>query len=622
VDGVSSLMTCHFLAAASALTLGPLVTRLPLWMTELSGRMGYAAGSQFLGMLLGGAVVMLVPATLMGVVFPLASRLLMSDLATAGRSLGRALWANTAGSVAGSVLTGFVLIPTLSLKGCLLALATVQAGLGLALLPWSRLSRGRAVALALSGCALVALTGLNFRRLLPGPNPFDVLHYEGDRRVSIVAHRDDVTASVTVIDFGLRALRINGFEAAADSGAPGAGYMPMMSHLPMLINGGARRVLVICFGTGSTAGSVLLHPGAQVDVVDINRSVLDFAPYFHRTNHGVDADPRARLILDDGRSYLSRTEETYDVITSEPMPPHHAGVVNLYSREYYGLARRRLNPGGVLVQWLPFHLVTFEEAREILRTVQDVFPETTLWFHSGTGLIIARAGAPVVFDWATVAKAYATPELASDLRRLEVPSPEALFEKTYMMGPEAVRDLTRGVPAITDNRPSLEFYSPTNRFTFYLGAYEPENAFFPFLTLTTLRPQEEVPLRGLPDGEVARLRAGWRAQVLGRAGEVWLKAGRLREATRDLKAGLALAVGPVEQVPFLYGLALAAQEGHDERGALAYAERGVQEDPTQAEVRTLRDALRARSVGHPATPQAAVDLSRVNLFFGTMSGPT
>jgi spermidine synthase len=60
------------------------------------------------------------------------------------------------------------------------------------------------------------------------------------------------------------------------------------------------------------------------------------------------------------------------------MPPHHAGVVNLYSKEYYELARRRLNEGGLVAQWLPVHLLTLEESLRILRTVQEVFPATTL----------------------------------------------------------------------------------------------------------------------------------------------------------------------------------------------------------------------------------------------------
>jgi hypothetical protein len=234
--------------------------------------------------------------------------------------------------------------------------------------------------------------------------------------------------------------------------------MPMMTHLPMLLHPDPRRLLVICFGTGSTAGAGLLHPETAIDVVDINRAVFEFASHFAAWNHSVATDPRARLIVDDGRSYLLTSRESYDVITSEPMPPRFAGVVNLYSREYYLLARERLRPGGIVVQWLPLHLVTVEDAVAILRTVREVFPECTLWLHDLTGIIVARRDEPVTLDLSRVERALASGSLREDLVRLGVGAPLDLA-RMHALGPSVIRKATARAVPITDDHPSLEFHT-------------------------------------------------------------------------------------------------------------------------------------------------------------------
>lgn len=244
--------------------------------------------------------------------------------------------------------------------------------------------------------------------------------------------------------------------------------MPMMTHIPMLLHPDPHRLLVICFGTGATAGSGLLHSDTSVDVVDINPAVFEFAPYFEKANHGVARDPRARLVLDDGRNFLLTTTERYDVITAEPMPPRFAGVINLYSKEYYQLARERLRPGGFVVQWLPVHLITFDEALRILKTMQDVFPETTLWLHSNTGVIVSRRDFPIGIDLGLLRRGYDHGALRDDLVRLGLPTPSS-FATMHALGPEAMRVATAPVGAITDDHPSLEFHRIRSGLGLYRG---------------------------------------------------------------------------------------------------------------------------------------------------------
>jgi hypothetical protein len=159
-----------------------------------------------------------------------------------------------------------------------------------------------------------------------------------------LAHRDDVTASVSVVEAGSgsRALRING----SDRRRRGQHLMPMMSHLPMLLHLNPLNVLVICFGTGRLPGGTV-HPGVHVDV-DINPAA-DFAPYFERTNHGLYWIAAA----DHGRrsNFLLTTRETYDdyfradaAHARRSGQPHYASTPSWRASDW---------PRRLLVQWLP-----------------------------------------------------------------------------------------------------------------------------------------------------------------------------------------------------------------------------------------------------------------------------
>jgi predicted membrane-bound spermidine synthase len=469
-----TLATALLAAGIAALALAPVSTRSQAVITALSSRFGWTGDVFLAGTAVCAALVVLLPATLMGLVLPLSMRLLVDDLTRAGGRVGSAYLVNTAGCVLGSLLTGFALIPLLELKGTLLLLAGIQLALGAAFVvkvePWGV----RRLRLLVPAAALAVAGFLVTSQLLRGPNPFDPALREAEAPV-VEAHHDGIGASVSVLRYpsGVKTLRIDGFEASSNRVM--AGYMPMMTHIPMLLHPDPLRILVICFGTGATAGAGLLYPGATVDVVDINRTVFAFAPHFQGVNHGVFRDRRARLIVDDGRNFLLTTRARYDVITAEPMPPNQAGVVNLYSKEFYELARERLTPGGFVVQWLPMHLLAVDESLQILRTVQAVFPETTLWLHGDTGIIVARRAGPIRIDLARVARALTIGPLRDELEDLGVTTPLD-FARLHALSPDEIRALTSAERPVTDDRPSLEFHRFRHPLQEFHGPYNEGHA--------------------------------------------------------------------------------------------------------------------------------------------------
>jgi hypothetical protein len=336
--------------------------------------------------------------------------------------------------------------------------------------------------------------------------------------------------------------------------------MAMMSHVPLLLHPDPRRVLVICFGTGTTAGTSVLYPQTHLDVVDINSGVLGFADFFSEANHGVAKNPRARLHVDDGRNFLLTSPETFDVITMEPMPPSFAGVTSLYSREYYRLAKERLTPGGFVVQWLPFHLVTTGEAFSILRTMQDVFPETTLWIHGSTGIVVARRDGPVEIDPARIARAFADEGVRRDLTRLEVPGLDA-FADLHMLGPAGIRRASASAPPITDDRPFLEYHASPYRSGFSaVGSFTRDQA-RALEVIFSLRPEEPPPLAATAP-ELAGLARQRMLSSHSRLGDLFVDARLYPRARGVFEAGLALAQVPAERAGFLFDLAdLAVRDG-------------------------------------------------------------
>lgn len=562
-DPLRTLAVAQVLAGLTALLFTPLsvllvdVIRSALtWVSP--GAVAYLAVTA-----LCAALVMLVPATFMGLVLPLGMRLLVDDLARSGQQVGAAYLWNTAGSVAGSLLTGFVLIPLLGLKGVLLVLASVQVALGCAFLVRAELPAGRRRQLmAVSGALLLAaIAGASL--MLHGPSPFDRQNLRSPGPApTILAHRDAVGASISVISSPPddNMLRIDGFNTAME-GSRGA-YMPMMTHIPMLLHPDPRRLLVICFGTGSTAGAGLLHPDTRMDVVDINRTVFEFAPYFETWNHGVARDARARLIVDDGRNFLLTSRERYDVITSEPMPPRFAGVVNLYSREYYQLAYERLRSGGLVAQWLPLHLVDADEALRILRTVREVFPESTLWFHDFTGIIVARRDAPITVDLARVSRALESPPLRDDLGRFGVRQPLD-FARLFALGPEAIGRGVARTTAITDDRPSLEFHPPTSPMK---EMRQLPNAGLVFSremsrgieVVHRLRLDDVVPLAGASATEVAATGRARKAESHATLGQLYVVWGQHGAAVTEFEAAARMSDDPRSRAALLVDAAKAA----------------------------------------------------------------
>lgn len=173
-------------------------------------------------------------------------------------------------------------------------------------------------------------------------------------------------------------------------------------------------------------------------------------------NADAGADTRLEIRRTDGRHELLRSSETYDLITLEPPPPSAAGVANLYSTEFYELAGARLNPQGLLAQWLPLPTQNDHETRSLVRSFVDVFPHATLWTTELHEMLLIGSQDPLELDMSTIQRRFEQPGVQTCLSEVGVPSPAALLA-TYVCGRSELERYAADALPVTDNRPRIEY---------------------------------------------------------------------------------------------------------------------------------------------------------------------
>jgi spermidine synthase len=214
-----------------------------------------------------------------------------------------------------------------------------------------------------------------------------------------------------------------------------------------------KRALVIGLGGGATPGALAMHTGTEVEIVELSRAVVRAAPLFRLVNHDVLLRPNVRMHVDDGRNFLLLTDQRYDVITADIIRPTHAGATNLYSKEYFELAKDRLADGGIMVQWL--EQLSEEHYKILMRSFVETFPYVTVWAE---GSVLVGSEHPRVLDCATMEARMRDPDARNNLVLLDLSEPKSLLRLYMGNRDEALRYLEGEERAVTDNRPYVEFH--------------------------------------------------------------------------------------------------------------------------------------------------------------------
>jgi predicted membrane-bound spermidine synthase len=392
------------------------------------------------------------PTFLMGVAFPLAARLAVDDAPEVGTPAGLLCTWNTLGGIIGALLMAFLLAPQLGLFRALMILLTIEAMTGLWL-------SGRTALWNVAGTSAICFSAL----LLPSTTLLHSVYYPvwesgyGVLPGSVSYFRDDSYATVAVADTQRgKFLMVNSTRMMGDA-PEGLRYACLMGHLPTLLQPKPVKALVICFGCGMTTGALDDQPEFEsITCVELSRAVLEAGHLFATSNGDVRDSARVEFVLADGRNFLARSSEKYDVITFEPPPPTQAGVVNLYSADYYQLCRDRLTEQGIVCQWVPLLLLDEPDLRLVVKAFLEVFPEATLWEGSADDYLLIGSKGPLKISYADLEQRMSDPVLRERLLRIGIDGPDSLLA-TFMHGPSYLRQMTADTLVTTDDRPYLEY---------------------------------------------------------------------------------------------------------------------------------------------------------------------
>jgi len=431
------------------------------WMQPLNSQRGlfdWLAGTTETMFLC--VVVLLLPTTLIGISLPLASELTIQHVSVLGRRLGRLYALNTLGGTLGSLTAGFVLVPYLGTQASLTLIVVLNLLLFLVVVASQPSLRGdgRLRRLSVGGIVFVCAGTwiLGPRYLTAAQTAFE--------KARVLAFRETRDATFVVLGYqsegtgAFQQLLVNGWSYANNS-MPGRRYMATLAHLPALLHRDPRSALIGCIGTGTTVGSLTLHPELRkIVAVDLSEAVFDFAPLFVPLNHSFHLEPRVDKVVADVRHYLLRSSQTFDVITFEPPPPHDAGVVNLYSQEFYALAKRRLAAGGVVAQWMPLDFSRQAIPRMMIRTMMAEFPYVSLWIPNRMEGVAIGSMEPLNVDLGEWRRRMQLPGLRDDMAAIGFHSPEDLAA-TFVAAGRALEGLIGDGPIVTDDRPRIEYFN-------------------------------------------------------------------------------------------------------------------------------------------------------------------
>lgn len=394
---------------------------------------------------------------------------------TAGRedsvALGLGAAINTLGNITGVLLFGFVLLPILGGldAGRVIAVGAFMLAIGVMLLA-GRPHRTTLIGAGLVGVVLMLSSrgSLDYDSLSSGANVYFSPRHWGQ----IIDHAESIDGGLTTVaqqsapTGAVLTLLTNGEFQGNDALGGEMQAQVGFALAPLLHQDRRDRALVIGYGTGVTTRVFHEAGFKQVDVAELSRDIVRMAnQHFAKVNKLASEGPGVTMRITDGRNLLLLSPDRYDVVSLDITSIWFAGAASLYNQEFYRLARSKMQPDGVLQQWMQMHHLNGTDLLQIMATLRSEFKFVSLYLIGSQGILVATNSA---------AKASANPVAMQTLRasapladalRIVGRSPELLAEDIFLNAPAVDRFLTGfGIdPSVwysTDDNLRLEYDTP------------------------------------------------------------------------------------------------------------------------------------------------------------------
>ncbi len=431
------------------------ISHLPEWMNyfqlEPTDKFYYGIFGKFVLSLL----ILLIPMIGFGFTFPYAMTLLRyARSRSATSSVGIAYGLNTMGSILGSLAGGFFLIPILGCeKGIIISgVILILSGLVLSMLDGTGRKVNFGIVLTLLPLFLVENVMEKINRYYLPENHYLLFFAEGTEGTVAVSSPQKVTPDDE------RVLWINRVQATT-AVERGVRMNRFQGIIPWMFNRNPEEVLFMCFGSGITCGTLAIGDFKHIDAVEISPEVLRAGKYFNDLNFNVLENKNVNILIDDARNFLIRSHQRYDFITTEPMPLAMAGVSMFYTREFYQFCLQRLNDGGMVSQWVPFHSSSEEIVQSAVYTFIHVFPYSVGLFVNAD-LFLVGSNKPLLLNpQGLLNKLEQNPTLKQAMIQAGFPDVEEIIS-CFVMDRKGLEQFAEQGKLITDEFPWVEFIAP------------------------------------------------------------------------------------------------------------------------------------------------------------------
>ncbi|MFH1539382.1 MAG: fused MFS/spermidine synthase, partial [bacterium] len=476
-----TLAFCQMAAVVSAAVVLPALPFVTSYMVLVVPKLALQPALMFASNFLVCTFLLLIPTIFLGISFPMAAELYVDRAERSARTVGKVYLFNTFGTIGGSILAGFVLIPVIGVRNTLvLALASGIAS-GLVAFAFASgvpmLRRALGVVLPIAVAGIVAVSPFWKKEIMTSGSflyaanlagmrvPGSLVEKIKMRAGNIVYYHDGAVSTVSVHSTKEHLfLKVNG---KTDASTGSDMYTQVLSaYIPMLFRPGASDVLMIGIGSGTTAGMILQFPVEKVKCVEIEKSVARGSRYFKKVNEEYWKDERNEIILEDARNFLLLDGNKYDVIISEPSNPWMAGVASLYTVEAFSSLRDHLKPGGIVCQWFQKYRISEYDLGIALSTFADVFPHVYIFRGAPDDLLLIGSKEQFSLDYRDVQSYLDTlPRVKKGLKEFGIGDALSLLVSSYVADKQYIRKSFKHISLRqTDDTPYLEFFAPLDMF--------------------------------------------------------------------------------------------------------------------------------------------------------------
>ncbi len=336
---------------------------------------------------------------LWGASFPLALAAVARQGEDPGRLVGGVYAANTVGAIVGSVVSSLILVYWFGSQHAQQVIMVVSGISGLILLAPIEFSSAPSTKTLrwVAPAALVIALGISAFLIRTVPTIPGILVAYGRYAATWLGQEGDIfyvgeglSSSVAVSRISSGVLNYhNAGKVQASSQPQDMRLQRMLGHFTTLAPKEPRQVLVIGCGAGVTAGAVSIDEHVKSLIIAEIEPLVPrvVSEHFGEHNFHVVKNPKTHVTIDDARHYLLTTHEKFDGITSDPLDPWVKGAATLYTKEFFELAKSKLNPGGTITLFVQLYESSPEAVKSEVATFFEVFPNGIIWgnTHQGRG---------------------------------------------------------------------------------------------------------------------------------------------------------------------------------------------------------------------------------------------